>query len=61
VGDAYATLAATRPALDLFTGTLAARALAWAEDAFPVFDAPRVEDPRPLARRPAGAPGSVSR
>jgi nitrous oxidase accessory protein len=52
VGDAYATLAATRPALDLFTGTLAARALAWAEEAFPVFDMPRVEDPHPLARRP---------
>jgi nitrous oxidase accessory protein len=61
VGDAYATLAATRPALDLFTGTLAARALAWAEDAFPVFDVPRVEDPRPLVRRPAGAPGSAGR
>jgi nitrous oxidase accessory protein len=52
VGDAFATLAATRPALDLFTGTIAARALAWAEDAFPVFDIPRVEDPTPLARRP---------
>jgi len=52
VGDAFATLAAARPALDLFAGTLAARALAWAEDAFPVFDTPRVEDPAPLARRP---------
>ena len=52
VGDAYATLAATRPALDLFTGTLAARALAWADEAFPVFDMPRVEDPHPLVRRP---------
>ncbi|HEX5386784.1 MAG TPA: nitrous oxide reductase family maturation protein NosD [Gemmatimonadales bacterium] len=55
-GDAYATLAAARPALDLFSGTLAARALSWAEDAFPVFDVPRVEDPRPLVRRPAAAP-----
>jgi nitrous oxidase accessory protein len=53
VGDAFATLAASRPALDLFTGTLAARALAWADEAFPVFDMPRVEDPHPLARRPA--------
>jgi nitrous oxidase accessory protein len=61
VGDAYATLAATRPALGLFTGTLAARALAWAEDAFPVFDVPRVEDPRPLARRPPSAPGGDRR
>ena len=40
-------------------GTLAARALAWAEDAFPVFDVPRVEDPRPLVRRPTGAPRSI--
>lgn len=61
VGDAFATLAATRPALDLFTGTLAARALAWAEDAFPVFDVPRVEDPRPLVRRPFVAPRSTGR
>jgi nitrous oxidase accessory protein len=56
VGDAYATLAAARPALDLFTGTLAARALAWADEAFPVFAMPRVEDPHPLARRPAVGP-----
>jgi nitrous oxidase accessory protein len=56
-GDAYATLAASRPALDLFTGTLAARALAWADEAFPVFDLPRVEDTHPLVRRPVvGAP-----
>jgi nitrous oxidase accessory protein len=60
VGDAYATLAASRPALDLFTGTLAARALAWADEAFPVFDLPRVEDPHPLVRRPTlGAPPPV--
>ncbi|HEU4647506.1 MAG TPA: nitrous oxide reductase family maturation protein NosD [Gemmatimonadales bacterium] len=60
VGDAFATLAATRPALDLFTGTLAARALAWAEDAFPVFDTPRVSDPHPLVRRPAAAPATFA-
>ncbi len=52
-GDTYHTLAATRPALELFAGTLAARALAWAEEAFPVFDVPRIEDPRPLAVPPA--------
>jgi nitrous oxidase accessory protein len=57
-GDAFATLAAPRPALDLFSGTLAARALSWAEDALPVFDLSRVriEDPAPLMRPPAGAP-----
>jgi nitrous oxidase accessory protein len=54
-GDAYATLAASRPALDLFTGTLAARALAWADEAFPVFDMPRVIDHHPLVRRPTVA------
>jgi nitrous oxidase accessory protein len=53
VGDVYTALAATRPALELFSGTLAARALAWAEEAFPVFAVPRVEDRFPLARRPA--------
>jgi nitrous oxidase accessory protein len=58
VGDAFATLAASRPSLDLFTGTLAARALAWADEAFPVFDMPRVEDPHPLALRPR--PGASS-
>ena len=56
VGDTYTTLAGGRPALELFSGTLAARALAWAEEAFPVFDVPRVSDRFPLARRPA-APG----
>lgn len=53
VGDTYTALAATRPALELFSGTFAARALAWAEEAFPVFNVPRVEDRRPLVRRPA--------
>jgi nitrous oxidase accessory protein len=52
VGDTYTALAAARPALELFSGTLAARALAWAEEAFPVFDVPRVTDRFPLARRP---------
>ena len=53
VGDTFTALAAARPALELFSGTLAARALAWAEEAFPVFDLPRVTDRFPLARRPA--------
>lgn len=53
VGDTFTTLAAQRPALELFGGTLAARALAWAEEAFPVFEVPRVEDRRPLAVHPA--------
>ncbi len=53
VGDTFTALAAARPALELFSGTLAARALAWAEEAFPVFDVPRVTDRFPLARRPA--------
>ena len=57
VGDTYTALAAGRTALELFSGTLAARALAWAEEAFPVFDVPRVTDRFPLARRPA-APGA---
>jgi nitrous oxidase accessory protein len=55
-GDAFATLAAPRPVLDLFTGTPAAHALSWAEDAFPVFGISRVQDPSPLVRPPAGAP-----
>lgn len=55
-GDAFSTLAAERPVLEVFSGTPAARALAWAEEAFPVFGAPRVEDPRPLARPPVDGP-----
>lgn len=58
-GDPFAGLTAGRPVLDLFTGTLAARALAWADEAFPVFDLPRVTDPHPLTAPPAwfsGAP-----
>lgn len=51
-GDTFSTLAAARPALELFAGTLAARALAWADEVFPVFDAPRIVDPRPLASPP---------
>jgi nitrous oxidase accessory protein len=53
VGDTFTALAAARPALELFSGTPAARALAWAEEAFPVFDVPRVTDRFPLVRRPA--------
>ncbi len=52
-GDPFAGLAAGRPVLDIFSGTLAARALAWADEAFPVFDLPRVTDPHPLAQAPA--------
>ena len=52
VGDAFSALAATRPVLDIFAGTLAARALNWAEEAFPVFGTARVEDPAPLVKRP---------
>ena len=48
-GDPFLTLAAARPALELYGGTLAARALSWAEEAFPVFDVPRVVDSAPLA------------
>ena len=53
-GDPFASLAQARPALEAFTGTLAARALAWAERAFPVFGLPTVVDPAPLARAPDG-------
>jgi nitrous oxidase accessory protein len=54
-GDPFLTLAAARPALELYGGTLAARALSWAEEAFPVFEVPRVVDSAPLApRRSAG-------
>ena len=59
VGDTFTTLAAQRPALELFSGTLAARALAWAEEAFPGFDVPRVEDRRPLATHPVATPGEA--
>jgi nitrous oxidase accessory protein len=52
VGDTFTALASQRPALELFSGTLAARALGWAEEAFPVFEVPRVEDRRPLAAHP---------
>jgi nitrous oxidase accessory protein len=50
-GDPFLTLAAARPALELYGGTLAAKALSWAEEAFPVFDVPRVVDSAPLAPR----------
>jgi nitrous oxidase accessory protein len=55
-GDAFSTLAAERPVLEVFTGTPAARALSWAEEAFPVFGTPRVVDPRPLAAPPLAGP-----
>jgi nitrous oxidase accessory protein len=58
VGDTFTALAAERPALELFAGTLAARALAWAEEAFPVFGVPRIEDRRPLAARPRVGPST---
>ncbi len=47
-GDPFLSLAASRPALEVFAGTLAARALSWAEEAFPVFGLPRVVDSVPL-------------
>lgn len=56
VGDPFMGLAAARPSLELFAGTLAARALAWADEAFPVFTLARAEDPHPLARRPWSRP-----
>jgi nitrous oxidase accessory protein len=57
-GDPFLTLAAARPALEIYQGTLAARALTWAEEAFPVFEVPRVVDSLPLApRRPTGKRG----
>src|SRR5690606_24083996 len=52
VGDPFIGLAAERPALELFAGTLAARALSWADEALPVFALARAEDPHPLAQRP---------
>jgi nitrous oxidase accessory protein len=52
VGDPFASLAALRPVLEIFVGTPAALALSWAEQAFPVFGLPRVEDPAPLVRPP---------
>jgi nitrous oxidase accessory protein len=58
VGDPFASLAAVRPVLEIFTGTPAALALSWAEQAFPVFDLPRAEDPSPLTRMPAGVPAA---
>ncbi|MEN8377126.1 MAG: NosD domain-containing protein, partial [Gemmatimonadota bacterium] len=58
-GDPFASLSAGKPALSLFLGTPAARALSWAEKAFPVFDLAHVEDPRPLLRPPEGVPIST--
>ena len=55
-GDPFASLAGLRPVLELWAGTPAARALAWAESAFPVFDFAAITDEHPLAVRPALAP-----
>jgi nitrous oxidase accessory protein len=52
VTDPFATLAAMRPVLEIFNGTLAATALSWAERALPLFGLPEVVDPAPLAARP---------
>jgi len=60
-GDSFATMAALRPVLEIFVGTLAARALSWAEEAFPVFNLPRVVDPTPLVRPPAEVPAITER
>ena len=57
-GDPFVSLAAGKPALSLLQGTPAARALGWAERAFPVVDLPHVRDPHPLAALPAGVPVS---
>lgn len=54
-GDPFLALAASRPALELYGGTLAAHALSWAEEAFPVFGVPRVVDSAPLAPRRSAA------
>lgn len=59
-GDPFASLAGLRPVLELWAGTPAARALAWAESAFPVFDFAAITDERPLATRPASAPGGAT-
>jgi nitrous oxidase accessory protein len=53
-GDAFASLAESRSVLEVWVGTPAARALSWAEEAFPVFGMAHVEDPHPLVRPPAG-------
>jgi nitrous oxidase accessory protein len=55
-GDPFLTLAAARPALEIYGGTLAARGLSWAEEAFPVFEVPRVVDSAPLAPRRSTSP-----
>lgn len=55
-GDPFASLAGLRPVLELWAGTPAARALAWAESAFPVFGFAAITDEHPLATRPALAP-----
>lgn len=60
VGDPFLVLAASRPALEVYGGTLAARALSWAEEAFPVFGISRVADPAPLAVRRGSPPARAA-
>lgn len=59
--DPFATLAALRPVLEIFSGTPAAMALSWAERAFPVFGLPTVTDPAPLVHPPDVAPIAVAK
>jgi nitrous oxidase accessory protein len=59
-GDPFATLAGLRPVLEVFAGTPAAYALSWAEEAFPVFGVPRVEDEAPLTAAPEGQPAPIA-
>jgi nitrous oxidase accessory protein len=59
VGDAFATLAQARPVLEVFSGTPAALALSWAEEAVPAFALLRVEDPFPLLSRGRGGEGGT--
>jgi nitrous oxidase accessory protein len=54
--DPFASLAGSRPALEIFIATPAALALSWAERALPVFDLPGVTDPAPLVAPPANVP-----
>lgn len=61
--DAYEALADRRPALRVFAGSPAARAIAFAARAFPAFAAPpKLVDRRPLMRAaiPAGLPAAPS-
>jgi nitrous oxidase accessory protein len=61
VGDPFSSLAALRPVLEIYAGTPAARALTWAEEAFPVFGLSHAQDPSPLTWPPAMVPGPERR